>query len=96
MLAHDIMICQDLVRQYGRKNTSPCYIIKIDMKKKAYYSLDWGFLEDMLRALNFPERFLKLVMVCVSSPKFTLLVNGDCYGFFLFEAGSSSLPASFF
>lgn len=32
-IAHNIIICRDLVRQYGRKNASAGCIIKMDMKK---------------------------------------------------------------
>lgn len=80
-IAHNIMICQDLVKQYGRKNSSPGVIRKMDMKK-AYDSIDWNFMRRMLVALKFPEKFIELIMECVSSPKFTLLINCQLHGFF--------------
>lgn len=48
--------------------------------KKASDSVDWCSLEDMLKALNFPRRFIYLVLECVCSTKFTLMINGQCRG----------------
>ena len=59
------MVCQDMVKSYGRKNSSPGCIIKLDMKK-AYDSIDWRFMEDMLKALLFPDKMVKLIMECVT------------------------------
>lgn len=50
--------------------------------KKAYDSIAWLFLEEMLPAVNFPERIVRLVMECVCSPKFSLMPNGSLFGYF--------------
>lgn len=78
------MICQDIVRDYRRKKSRPGVIIKMDMKK-AYDSIDWSFLKMMLKALKFLEKFIDLVMECVGTPKFSLLINGNLHVFFLKE-----------
>ncbi|XP_074318519.1 uncharacterized protein LOC141655332 [Silene latifolia] len=52
------------------------------LKQKAYDSVEWSFVRDMLMCLGFPERFLRLVMECVMTPTYTLSLNGDNFGFF--------------
>ena len=45
--------------------------------KKAYVTLDWNFIHDMLVTLNFPPLFIKIIMTCISTTSYTLLVNGE-------------------
>ncbi|XP_056697506.1 uncharacterized protein [Spinacia oleracea] len=42
---------------------------------------------EMLQALNFPEHFRKLIMVCLTSTKYTLLLNGSNHGYFAAKRG---------
>lgn len=69
VIAHNILICQDLVKSYGKQNASLGCIIKMDMKK-AYDSIDWNFLKEVLSALRFPNKFVRLIMECVSTPRY--------------------------
>ncbi|XP_062103573.1 uncharacterized protein LOC133814656 [Humulus lupulus] len=80
-IAHNVMILQDILKNYRRKNTSPRCTIKIDISK-AYDTVDWNFVEDLLNALNIPGRFVQLVMICIKSSSYSLLMNGRIQGGF--------------
>lgn len=80
-LVHNIMMLQDLVKHYGRKKVKPSCRLKIDLQK-AFDTLSWDFLREMLSALDFPEAFRELVMTCVSTPMFSIMLNRIVRGFF--------------
>ncbi|XP_070012937.1 secreted RxLR effector protein 78-like [Nicotiana sylvestris] len=65
----------ELVKGYGRKNISPRCIIKIDMQN-SYDSVEWRYIEQVLRALNFPEIFVRWIVVCISIVTYSVLRNG--------------------
>lgn len=64
---------------YRRKSATPSCLMKIDLQK-AYDTFDWGFLEEMLTHLTV--HFIKLVMECVITPSFSLMINGALQGHF--------------
>lgn len=74
-IIHNILLCQDIIRHYSRKNCSPSCLIKVDLRK-AYDTMDWFFIKDMLVALGFPSHFVKIVFTCLSTSTFSLILNG--------------------
>ncbi|XP_008242862.1 PREDICTED: uncharacterized protein LOC103341160 [Prunus mume] len=58
--------------------------IKIDMNK-AYDRVEWDFLEALLQKLGFHSGWIRLVMLCIRTVSFSVLVNG--------QPGSSFLPS---
>lgn len=80
-MAENIFLVHELIQHYGRKRISPRAIIKIDLRK-ASDSVNWEFIEEMLRGLGFHPRFIKWVMLCIRTPSCTLSINGGTHGFF--------------
>ncbi|XP_074271555.1 uncharacterized protein LOC141595487 [Silene latifolia] len=80
-ILENILICQDLIRQYNRGKASPRCLFKLDLQK-AYDSIEWAFVDQMLEALLFPEKFRRMIMLCISTPTYTLNLNAAQFGFF--------------
>lgn len=60
-LLFNVLMCQELARGYARKNISSRCVMKIDLKK-AYDSVFWEFVEELLTCLKFPNIFITWVM----------------------------------
>lgn len=55
--------------------------IKIDMAK-AYDMVEWEVLLCIMRLHGFSEKFCNLISECISTPYFSMLINGSPTGFF--------------
>ncbi|XP_021727232.1 uncharacterized protein LOC110694368 [Chenopodium quinoa] len=77
---------KDVLKGYRDKQKSPRCTIKVDLRK-AYDSISWDFIHDMLSALRFPAEFIKWIMQCISSASFSIMINGGLNGFFKGKKG---------
>ncbi|XP_071694886.1 uncharacterized protein [Rutidosis leptorrhynchoides] len=79
---HDnILVAQEVLKGYNRvKGPSRC-ALKIDIQK-AYGTVNWCFLRDILNGFGFHHRTVQWIMECVTSSSFSICVNGGIEGFF--------------
>ncbi|GJZ38522.1 putative reverse transcriptase domain, reverse transcriptase zinc-binding domain protein [Tanacetum coccineum] len=70
-----------LKRCYHKKKGLPRCAFKIDIQK-AYDTVDWHFLENILTRFRFHPTMVKWIMACVTSSSFSLSINGNIHGYF--------------
>ncbi|XP_057250663.1 uncharacterized protein LOC104908350 [Beta vulgaris subsp. vulgaris] len=92
---HNILVCQDMLKHYKRKNQPARCTLKVDLNK-AYDSLSWDFIQSLLEGLKFPIQYVKWIMECISSPSFSLTINGYTCGFFAGKRGLRHLSPLLF
>ena len=78
---HNIVVTNEGVREYGRTNMPPMCTINVDLHK-AFDSISWTFLRRVLIQFGFLDSFIDLIMECVTSHRYSVLVNGALEGFF--------------
>lgn len=85
-IVDNVLVCQGLVRGYKRGGGMPRCLMKLDLKK-TYDMLSWDFIHAMLIELRFPADYVNWIMSCITTPKFSLLMNGSLVGFFSSRRG---------
>jgi hypothetical protein len=60
--------------------------IKIDMEK-AFDRMEWKFILAILSKLGFHSTWINWIRICITSPSFSILINGSPYGHFKPERG---------
>jgi hypothetical protein len=70
-----ILIANEVVDE-ARKTMKELMLFKVDFEK-AYDSVDWGYLDAVMRKMGFPVLWRKWIKECVSTATASVLVNGS-------------------
>ena len=76
-----IFLVQELMHNYHRTLGSPRCAIKVDLRK-AFDTIQWNFILQALDSINIPPPVINWIRVCITSPFFTISLNGTDHGFF--------------
>eukprot|EP00253_Pinus_taeda_P027180 PITA_27180 len=61
-------------------------LLKIDLSK-AFDRVSWLYLKMILIHLGFPHAFITWIMACITTPSFSILINGSASDFFHSDRG---------
>ena len=84
LLVENVLLATELIQGYNWKNFSKRSMLKVDLKK-AFDSLDWSFILLILRALRFPDFFVQLISQCITTTRFSVVVNGELGDYLAFS-----------
>ncbi|XP_042984734.1 uncharacterized protein LOC122313615 [Carya illinoinensis] len=76
-----VFISKEMIQNINKPVRGGNVVLKIDMAK-AYDSMNWDFLIHSLASFGFSEGVCSLVHQCISSPWFSVVMNGILKGFF--------------
>nr|GEU49764.1 retrotransposon Gag domain, retroviral aspartyl protease [Tanacetum cinerariifolium] len=77
-IADNILLTQELMHNYHLDRGLPRCAFKVDIQK-AYDTVDWEFLKQVLIGFGFHTRMITWIMECVSTTSFSISINGSLY-----------------
>jgi hypothetical protein len=80
-----VLIANEVVDE-ARRSKKELMLFKVDFEK-AYDSVDWGYLDDVMGKMSFPRLWRKWIKECVSTATASVLVNGSPTEEFPLERG---------
>ena len=85
-IADNVLITQDLMLNYHRDNGPPRCALKVDIRK-AYDTISWSCILAILSRMGTPNYLLRCIKACITTPSFSISVNGELAGFFASKRG---------
>ena len=81
LISDNILVAHELLHALSSDNNCALEFIAIKTDiSKAYDRVEWSFLEKAMEAMGFSEEWRRLIMCCVSSVRYKVMINGSPFG----------------
>lgn len=81
ILLENCLLAAEIVNGYHRENGPKKLTIKVDIAK-AFDTLRWDFVIHCLSALNLPAKYIQWITECITTPSYSIGINGSIHGYF--------------
>ena len=85
-IADNVLITQEIMINYHRDIGPPRCALKVDITK-AYDTISWSCIIEVLSRMGTPTYIMRCIRACITSPSFSVAVNGELAGFFASKRG---------
>ena len=87
LISDNILVAFESLHSMQRHLGKDDYMaIKLDMSK-AYDRVEWPYLEAVIRKMGFDDRWVRLIMICVTIVSYAILINGEPKGMIMPSRG---------
>ena len=81
LITDNVLVAFELMHFLNHKNASKggYMAAKLDMNK-AFDRIEWCFIQAVMERLGFSSKWVNLVLRCITSESYSVLINGAAYG----------------
>ena len=85
-LGDNVFLAQALCKDYHLNIGPSRFACKLDVRK-AFDTLNWSFILQLLHVMNFPAQFIRWIQTCITTCMYSIKINGALEGYFEAAAG---------
>lgn len=85
-LGENVLFASELIKDYNKSSCLKSAMLKVDIRK-AFDTVCWDFVIKVLEAQQFPSMFVAWISESISSPRFSVAINGELAGLFQGKKG---------
>ncbi|GJY93858.1 putative non-LTR retroelement reverse transcriptase [Tanacetum coccineum] len=77
----NLLLATEIINDYHKEDITARCAMKVDISK-AFDTVQWPFLLNVLKALDMPDMYVHWINLCISTASFSVQVNGELARFF--------------
>ena len=80
LISDNVLVAFEMMHSIDhRRKEKEAIMVVLDISK-AYDRVKWAYLEAMMGRMGFNERWISLIMMCVCTVEYSILINGEVKG----------------
>ena len=81
LITDNVLVAFELMHylEHKKERREGFVAIKLYMSK-AYDRVEWGFIKQVMENMGFHEKWINLIMHCITTISYSILINGVAYG----------------
>ena len=81
LIIDNVLVAFELMHYLNHKSDEKDNFMSIKLNmSKAFNRVEWGFVKGVMERLGFDGKWISLIMQCISSVFYSIIINGEAYG----------------
>ena len=82
LITDNILVAYEIMHYLNKKckGKESFMVVKLDMSK-TFDHVEWRFIKVVMEKLGFHRRWISLIMHCITTVTYSVLINGKAYGY---------------
>ena len=82
LITDNILVAYEIMHYLNNKykGKESFMAVKLDMSK-TFDHVEWRFIKAVMEKLGFHRRWISLIMHCITTVTYSVLINGEAYGY---------------